>query len=263
MKIKSAILLLCFFLMTWINNTPAQDFKEVDKTFQIDKNGEVKLDTYKGDVTIETWDKAEVHVYAKMIPDDSGNWFGSTDPEEQLENVDVDLDASANYVKITSDYRKSHSWFGEGTRALVNYKIQMPKTAKLNVKDYKSEIKITGVQSAINFETYKGETTVYGLVGSIDLETYKGQVRVEFSKLTDNCRFDTYKGEIKISLPKNTAFTVDADFGRRTDFNSDFNIETVSSHEKRHDYNFRREVNGGGPEIKLSSNKGEISLYER
>jgi len=262
MKIKSAILLLCIFLFAGMNNLSAQDFKEVEKTFQIDKDGEVSINTYKGEIRIETWDKAEVYVYAKMIPDDSGDFWG-TDPEKQLDRVEVEIDASSNSVDIESSYRKSSSWFGSDTRAFVNYKIKMPKTARLNVKDYKSESHIAGLQSSVRFETYKGEVKIADLSGPLNLETYKGEVDVRFSKLTGDCRFETYKGEISISLPKSTAFSVDADFGRRTDFYSNFDIENGSYKKSCKEYNIRKDVNGGGPEIRLTSNKRRFENLEK
>ena len=262
MKIKSAILLFCVLLFAGTFSVTAQDFKEVDKTFKIDKDGRVTVDTYKGEIKIETWDKAEVHVYARMVPDDGGG-FWNTSPEKQLDHVDVDIDASSSSVRIKSDYRKSNSWFGNNTRAFVYYKIQMPKTARLDVKDYKSESKVSGLQAPIKFETYKGEVTISDLTGWIDLETYKGEVDVRFVKLTDDCRFETYKGEINVSLPKSTGFSIDTDFGRRTDFYSSFDIDKRSYKHKRRDYSIREDVNGGGPQLRFSSTKGRIELVER
>ncbi len=261
MKIKSIILILGISLIA-MNFQYAQDFKEIEKTFKIDMTGEVTIETYKGEIKIETWDKAEVHVYAQMVPDDGGG-FWSTKPEKQLAHVDVELDASSNSVRIESKYRKSNSWFGSNTRAFVNYKIQMPKTARLNINDYKSETFISGLQSTINFETYKGEVKIIDLSGSIDLETYKGEIDVRFDRINGNCSFDTYKGEINISLPKSSAFSVDADFGKKTDFYSSFDIDRDSYKKNRKDYNIRKDINGGGPTIRLSSDKGKIELHEK
>lgn len=260
MKIKSIILLLGISLIA-MNFLYAQDFKEVEKTFKLDKNGTVNIDTYKGEIFIETWEKDEVYVYAKMIPDDGGFW--STKPAKQLSRVDVQFDSSPNTLYIESKYKKNNSWFGSDTRAFVNYKIKMPRTAKLNVKDYKSESHISGIESSINFETYKGEVNISELNGSIDLETYKGEIDVHFSQIKDNCSFETYKGEINISLPKSSSFSVDADLGRKTDFYSGFNIEEDSYKRSRKEYNIKKDVNGGGPTIHITSSKGRIELIEK
>ena len=263
MKSKSIVLLFSFLLFACTINFYAQEFKEVEKSFPLEPNGAVTIDTYKGQIIVETWDKAEVHIYAKMIPDEDSWSFISTNPAKQLKAVDVEIDVSPNSVSIKSEYRKNDSWFGSSTRAFVNYKIKMPKSARLKIKDYKSETKIGSVQSEIEMETYKGDVSIYGLNGSIDFETYKGRAKVEFSKLADDSRFETYKGEIRIALPKNSAFTVDANLSKRTDFSSDFNIEPESRSRKNHNYDFKKEINGGGPMLKLSSERGEINLFEK
>lgn len=261
MKFRSIIALLCVAFLSSTVTTNAQRFKEAEKTFQLNADGKVYIDTYKGEIKIETWDKPEVHVYAKMVPDESG--FMGTSPKKQLERVDVEFDSSPDELEIKSAYEKDHSWFGNNTLALVNYEIQMPKTASLKIKDYKSETKINGVHSAIELETYKGEVHVKDLAGSIDLETYKGEIDVAFSKLTNNSSFDTYKGEIEITVPKNTSFTVDADLDRKADLNTNLGLEDRGNRKKHGGYEFTKDINGGGSVIKISSGKGEIRLYER
>lgn len=256
---NSIITVLAIILLLGINQIKAQDFKEVEKTFSLEKNGKVRIDTYKGEIVIETWDRDEVHVYAKIEPDGDGGFF-STKPKRQIESVRVEFNTSPGSVEIESVYRNNDSWFGSNTRALVNYKIKMPKYARLEIKDYKSETDISGLQAPIKLYTYKGEVRVLNLRGSIDLETYKGEVDVRFSDLTGDSSFDTYKGEIKITLPKETTFSINADFGRKTDFYSSFNIGENSQKNNRKDYGISEDVNGGGPEVRLSSKKGRFEL---
>lgn len=263
MKRKNILLLFTLLFFVCTNNFYAQEFKELEKSFPLELNGAVSIDTYKGQIIIETWDKAEVYIYAKIVPDESGWSFISTNPAKQLRAADVEFDASPNSINIKSEYKKNNSWFGNSTRAFVNYKIKMPKTARLNIKDYKSETKIGGIQSNVEMETYKGNVSIYGINGAIDFETYKGRIKVEFLKLAEDSRFETYKGEIRISLPKNSAFTVDANFSKRTDFSSDFSIDSEARGRKNRDYDFKSDVNGGGPILKLSSERGQIDLFEK
>ena len=259
---NSIITLLTIIMLFGVSQIQAQDFKEVEKTFQLDKNGKVRVDTYKGEIVIETWDKDEVHVYAKIEPDGDGGFF-STKPKRQIESVRVEFDASPGSVEIESVYRNNDSWFGSNTRALVNYKIKMPKSARLEIKDYKSQTDISGLQATIKLYTYKGEVRVVNLNGSIDLETYKGEVDVRFSNITGNSRFDTYKGEIKITLPENAGFSINGEFGKRTDFYSSFDIKEDSQRKNRKDYSVKGEINGGGPRIELSSKKGRFELIKK
>jgi hypothetical protein len=262
MKIKSAVFFLLVFSLFMLSNIKAQDFKEIEKTLKLDKDGKVTIETYKGEIIIETWDKPEVHVYAKMVPDDYDGLKG-TSPQKQLSSVQVEIGSEANSVRIESKYKKDNSWFGSDIRAFVNYKIQMPKTALLKISDYKSETNISGIQSSINFETYKGEVKIIDLSGAIDLTTYKGEVEVNFAKLSGNSSFETYKGEISLSLPKSSAFSIDGEFGKKADFHSTFHIDKDSYKHGHDDYNIRKDINDGGPTINLSSEKGKIELLEK
>jgi hypothetical protein len=247
-------------LLAVINVLSAQDFKEVDKTFKMDKTGIVTIDTYKGEITVETWDRPEVHVYAKIAADEQ---FWGTRAKKQIENADVVIDDSPGSVKIKSKYHHSNSIFGSNTMAFVNYKIQMPKTAELKIEDYKSNTKIHSLQSSIRLVTYKGEARVTDLSGSINLETYKGEAEVSFSNVKNDSKLETSKGKITVSVPAKQAFTVSTDFGRKADFTTDFNIDRDTGRRKHDGYNFKKDINGGGPVLKLASDKGDIRLRSK
>jgi hypothetical protein len=262
MNSKIKIFAICVFVVMGLNSLFAQDFKEVRKSFTIEKAGRVILDTYKGNVTIEPSGSDVVDVYAKIEADEGGLF--STSAKKQLANANVIFEASSNSVSIKSEYKHNDdSWFGGNTRALINYVIKMPKGASLTVKDYKSYTDIYGLESSVEFETYKGTVKIKDLSGSINLETYKGGVDVKFAKLTGDSRFETYKGDITLYLPKSTAFSFNSDFGKHVDFDNDFNISNESYGRKHKSYNYNGDVNGGGSHIKISSEKGNISLRSR
>ena len=46
----------------------ASDIKEVHKTLALDKDGRVSIHTYKGSVTVTTWDRPEVQIDARIEP---------------------------------------------------------------------------------------------------------------------------------------------------------------------------------------------------
>lgn len=255
---KNTVFFLILSMVLAVTNVlSGQDFKEVDKTFKLDKTGKVILETYKGDVTIETWDRPEVHIYARIVPDDQ---FWGTRASKQLHNAEVIFDNSPSTLKIKSKYHENHSFFGNNTQAFVNYKIQMPKTAELKVEDYKSEIKISGLQSFLKLVTYKGEVRINELAGSLNLETYKGEVEVAFSLLKNDSRLETNKGKITVTLPAKAAFNLYADFGKHVDFTSDFSVNRNDHGKKHSGYKLQDKINGGGPELNISSEKGDIRL---
>ncbi len=226
-----------------INILLGQDFKEVKKIVPFDPDGKVLIDTYKGSITVKTWEKNQVEIYAKIEPDSY-----CEDNEKKVQEMEIKIDSSQSFVKIVSDYSKVKKDCFEFFKSsccnlpFVHYTISMPLTAQLEIKDYKSEIDvsdlksqakintykenvaISGLDGFLELETYKGSVVISGLTGFLYLETYKGDANVEFSKLEERSNFETYKGDIKISIPKEQGFNLDADTGRRESLESDFDI---------------------------------------
>ncbi len=259
MKFKSLLTILTLVLFC-ASVLTAQQFRERNESFELDKNGKVVIDTYKGSIKVDTWDKDEVKVYVKIVADES--WSG-TDPEDQLEEVKIKFKSNDDALYIESDYKNvTSSWFGSQTRALVNYVITMPQTANLYVEDYKSDSEISGLNSDISFETYKGDLVLSNFEGALDIETYKGDIRIDVDKLLGDISFETYKGRITVSLPSSTAFTLDADMGRKGDLDSDFDI-TYKGKAKRNRDVIKGDINGGGHIIEFETYKGDLKLVSK
>jgi hypothetical protein len=233
----------------------------------------VTIDTYKGSITVTTWEKAEVEIYAKIEADEA--FMSRRSGEEKVRDTEIRIDNSSREVSIKSDYDhlKRHSSFwglfddDAGNLPYVHYTIKMPRTAALKVKDYKSETSVTDLKSDISLNTYKGVVKISGVEGGVDLETYKGDVRVEYVALGRLNHFETYKGEIEIVIPRKSGFELDADVSSKGDLRSDFNVqERFQSSKSRRDRNrnkeFRGAVNGGGPVLRLETTKGTYRLRE-
>ena len=259
MKTRIRIILSLTVLLLFALNLSAETAREVNETFTLSSNGKVVIDTYKGSINVTTWDKEEVKVHVKIVADES--WNG-TDPNEQLTDVKIKFKSDDDALYIESDYRNNSSWFGSQTRALVNYTIQMPKTARLVVDDYKSKSEITGLSSKLNFETYKGDLLVTDFSGVLDVETYKGDIKLELNNLTGDCDFETYKGRITLVMPSDSKFSLDADLGRKGDMSSDFDISTSGKSYKYRDH-VKGNVNGGGPKIEFETYKGDLVLVSK
>jgi len=262
---------LAFLLLIVASLSFAQASREVKKSVSLAADGTLSLDTYKGSITITTWDKNEVEIVAVIEADDQ--MWSRRDDEEKVEDTEIRIDGSGGEVRIKTDYdklksHKSSFWDifeGDvGALPFVHYTIKMPATADLRVKDYKSESNITDVKGDITFDTYKGEVNMTGVEGAMDFETYKGDVRIAFTTFKSSNRFETYKGEIEIVLPRSTAFELDADVGKKGDFRSDFSLpDRFRSRYDRHDSGrYRGDVNGGGPRLTLETYKGTYRLRE-
>ncbi len=262
MKIFAKVALLCALILTAAGFAQAADTKEVHRIVALDRDGRVSIETFKGSVTVDTWDRPEVRIDARIEPDGT-----DSDQQEKVAATQVRVSGSGSSVSIRSDYdpvrRIHHHLFGIfdgdwGTLPYVRYTIQMPATARLEIEDHKSDIVVSGLKSDLKLHTYKGTGRVTGLDGAARVETYKGDVRVEFARYSQASRFETHKGEIEVRLPRDSRFELDADTGRRGDVQSDFAMTTSAGRSRA--ARASGAVNGGGPKLRVTTYKGTLRV---
>ena len=275
------VLLLLFALLPPVQ---AQSTKTVKETFALDPDGEVQIDTYKGSITVTTWDRPEVELEVTIEPDED---------EELVDLTEIKIDRSERRLSLETDYEKVEkarkkgvgpfSW-GNGSTSLpfAHYTLRMPRTAALAIGDYKSAIKLANfeadvevetykgtidvktVQGSLDIETYKGEAFVSDLDGDLRVDTYKGNVRVAFSHLGGDSEIETYKGEVALVLPADAGFRLDADLSRRGDLDTDlFDPNDLRRDPDDDDQQYQGTVGSGGPRLGLDTYKGSFSLRSR
>ena len=248
------MLFRCFVLIaTAAGLLTAAESKDIHKTFPLDGHGHVTIDTYKGSIRVSTWDRNEVDVAVKIEED--GDVFA-----QSVTHADVRFDASPSDVRITSN--NQWSFFLDGVSPLYHYTIRMPRTASLRIKDYKSESEVSDLAADLDVNTYKGSVQLRNFSGGLTVNTYKGDVRAEFAAVTAPVRIDTYKGSVDLRMPRDSRFDLNTDLGRRGgDPDNDFAryVRTSNWRDRTH----RSQVNGGGPEVRVRSYKGEFRLRAR
>ena len=258
---KAGVFSLAAFL-TSAAAAQAADTKEVHRTVALDRDGRVTVHTFKGTVTVTTWDKPEVRVDALIEPDGD-----CRESREKVQWTDVRISGGGGSVEIKSDYDEIRHHergflglfdFETGYRPFVRYTIQMPATARLEIEDYKSDINVSNLKADLRLHTYKGTARVANLDGAARVDTYKGDVRVEFARFSHASRFETHKGEIAVRLPRDSRFSLDADSGRRGDVESDFAMTTHAS--RGRSGHATGAVNGGGPDLRMTTYKGTLRV---
>lgn len=241
---------------------PARD---VSKTLPLAEGGRVTVDTYKGSVRVTPWDRAEVAVEARIAPDDTCG--SERDQKRWMDATRVVIEPAGGGVRITSDYDElASSWnlFGSCTsRPFVHYRISLPRTAALKIHDYKSDIDVKDFAGYLTLETYKGSVALTGLSGALDLETYKGEVRAGFERLSGDVHVETYKGDVVLTLPSKAGFELRSDAGRRGEIASDFEGTGSVRSSRRSGLRSSATVNGGGPRVTLSTEKGRLAIRSR
>ena len=248
------MLLRCLVLVGTAGLLSAADSKDIHKTFPLDSHGHVTIDTYKGSIRVSTWDRNEIDVAVRIEED--GDVFA-----QSVKRADVHFSASASDIRMTSDNQWSF-FLVDGVAPLYHYTVHMPKTASLRIKDYKSESEISDLAADLEVNTYKGSVQLRNFSGGLTANTYKGDIRADFAAVKAPVRIETYKGDVDLRIPRDSGFNLSTDMGRRGgDPDNDFArfVRTSDSRDRIH----RSQVNGGGPEVRLRTYKGEFRLRAR
>jgi hypothetical protein len=239
--------------------------RDVSKTLPLAESGRVTVDTYKGSIRVTPWDRAEVAVEARITPDDSCG--SERDQKRWMDATRVVIEPAGGGVRIASDYdelNSSWNFFGSCTsRPFVHYRISLPRTAALKIHDYKSNTDVKDFAGHLTLETYKGSVALTGLSGALDLETYKGEVRAGFERLSGDVHVETYKGDVVLTFPSKVGFELRADAGRRGEIVSDFEGTGPMRSSRRSGLRSSATVNGGGPRVTLSTEKGRLAIRSR
>ena len=197
----------------------------------LNATGSVAIDALRGSIHVATWDRAEIEIKARIEA------AGSSSMDlRRFDRTDVAIDSAPDSVRIRSSYP---SW-NDGQNPDIHYNIRMPRTARLTIRDHRSE------------------TDVRGLAGALDLETHRGTVRVAFAAFTANSRVETHRGTVELLLPRDSRFNLETNLDRKASIDSDFQVlARISGSRGRV---LEGAVNGGGPVLRLSTHRGQIHL---
>ena len=242
--------------------SPALADRTVSKTLPLAEDGKVTIDTYKGSIRITPWDRAEVAVEARIVADDSCG--SERDQKKWVEDTEVVIEPSGRNVRIESDYDELETGWGflRGctSRPFVHYRISLPRATTLRIHDYKSDTDVRDFAGHLTLETYKGSAALVGLSGALDLKTYKGMVQAGFTRLSGAVNAETFKGEVTLTLPAESAFELNAEAGRKGEIVSDFEGAGPIRSSRRSGLRVSARVNGGGPRVTLSTDKGKLTI---
>jgi hypothetical protein len=231
--------------------------------------GLLKVDVYKGAITIKGYNGKEVVVEArvrgKMI---SEKKEASREAKGmkliQVATTGLEIEEENNVMAIDV----------ESQSQTVDLTIQVPYSTSLELDSYTNgDIIVENVKGEIEVEKYKGELKLTDISGSVVAHTYSGNIVVTFTKVDPEkpMAFTNYSGDIDVTFPSDFLANVKMK-SNSGDIYSDFDISIkprppkVEKPEKRggkylvsFDYIYGT-INGGGPEFHFKTYQGNIYI---
>jgi len=111
------------------------------------------------------------------------------------------------------------------------------------------------VQGDVRITAHNGSIDLQNVGGAATVNAHNADVHVEFNRFTRPSEIETHNGEIDIRLPSNARVNVNAS-AHHLDINSDF---PVVAREMNRD-TYIGGVNGGGPELRMTTHNGSLRL---
>lgn len=231
-----------------------------DHTYDLGAGGSIAVANVNGSVQVEAWDRDEVRVEAvKKVKSGS-----RSKAEDVMKRVEIEVEQRGSHLEIDTKLpRNGDSGFldwlvGNDVNANVTYQIRVPRSTDVEVDTVNGKVRIEGVAGRVEANTTNGGIEMADLRGSVHAGTTNGGIDVELTEVADgrDMRLSTTNGGISLRLPQDVRASVDADTT-----NGGIDIEglraDVRSRGRRH---VDADLNGGGPEIRLTTTNGGIRI---
>jgi hypothetical protein len=166
----------------------ADEFSQVS-TYSIRlMRGTVVIDTRVGDIYIEGWDKARVEVQAEKVVR-AGSQKKARHQFGRL-RIQLSTDEEERTVYLKTLYPPRRPWrpFRGESRLTVNYHIQMPSDANLELKCVDGDVRISGITGnqrlKVNYGNVEIDVPSVWDLRSLQAHTWLGYVQSDLNTLT-------------------------------------------------------------------------------
>jgi hypothetical protein len=230
------------------------------------KRAVVNIDIRKGSITVTGTSRKDVKIFYKGREEKKNKNDNERDGLTKISSGGLDLEAyeKDNRISISSD-----SW-----NKAIDLEIEIPINSDLKLETYNSgDLFVDNVAGEVTAENYNGKITLMNISGSAVASTYNGEIKVLLNKVTPDTpmSFTTYNGNVDITMPASTKGNLKLR-SARGDIYSGFDMQVSKSEavQKKDDSKgvyrvylddwTKATINGGGPDITMKNNNGDIYI---
>lgn len=173
--------------------------ESVDETRPLAANGEFTLENTNGSVKVATWDEPRVRIEAVK----------HAASERALEELKVEIEGEGDRVTVRTRHPRPRFLGGGGK---VDYRVSVPRSARVRVSNVNGRVEVDGVQSALRASTVNGSVDVTGTEGEVEASAVNGSVEVAVARVDPEgrSRLSTTNGSVRLTLPGDASAEVEA-----------------------------------------------------
>ncbi len=226
-----------------------------EQTYPLNANGKVSVSNVNGSITVEAWDRNEVKLEVTKISDN----------KESLADVEIKIDAKAEYFNAETDYNNwngQKNW-GQNRRLEVQFRLTVPRTAFLDeIETVNGSVTVSNFTNYTKISAVNGSVKATNLRGTAKLSTVNGETIADFEQLrsTDKINLSTVNGTVNLTVPSDINATVKADTVNGS-IKNDFGLPVRKG--KYVGKDLYGKIGSGETEIKLNSVNGGLAIMRK
>jgi DUF4097 and DUF4098 domain-containing protein YvlB len=213
---------------------------------------DIRVRTVNGNIDVETWDKDEIRVLAKIT-------VKGSDREETMEKIEIRTEDHEIRASGPRDHGGFLGMFG-GRSWSVSYRVMVPRDTDVGVHTTNGDIEVAGVAGDVDFGSVNGAVRLLEVGGDVRGGTTNGSVKVALAMEGwegDEVDLNTVNGGVKIDLP--------ADFSARLDLattNGGIRVEHPVTVERDGRHRLRGTIGDGGDTVvRARTTNGGVHIY--
>ncbi len=262
----------------------------VDTTIAVEPDGRLELENFRGEVTVRTWDRAEVRVVAD-VEDMESLWiertprllsvrtrmfrgprsadFELTIPRAmalRIEGNDLEVDAEGlggrvDVQVVNGDIRVQGGREYISLHAVHGEVEVTGAVGRVQVSSVNEDLTLSDIEGDIGAETTNGDIELIGIrSANVDVSTTNGDVEYD-GTIRDGGRYrlTTHNGDIEVTIPESADATVHV-ATYQGDFEADYPVRLVGSIGSKE---FTFTLGTGAARVELESFGGSIRVHGR
>jgi DUF4097 and DUF4098 domain-containing protein YvlB len=227
-----------------------QATSEWKKDYTLAPGGILEIRNTNGLIEIDPSEGTEVHVTAERIAK------AGTDEDARKAADGIEIRESVSGSSITLDAKISMSGMFTGSRQ-VKFHVRAPKGTVLTLSNTNGDINVRNMTGELRLDSTNGRIRGTSLEGTTRAETTNGVIELDYAAIGEGgITADTTNGRVVITLPKSVKARINARVTNGAISTENLSLETSESSKRR----LTATLNGGGPEIRVETTNGAVSL---
>ncbi len=201
---------LVLVVMPAVAGTDREKYEEeFERTEKLSQDGKVFLSNLSGDITIATWDRPEVKIYATK----SSHATSVEKAKENAAHVTIEVKRRDGQLEIRTKYPERR--IKKGLNVSIEYTLTIPKRAHVTINNVSGSIEAEDLGALAKLDTVSGNVKVDGaskggvfsaVSGNVDLRDVNGDVNartvsgiVTLGDVSGTVDAETVSGKIKMT----------------------------------------------------------------